>query len=256
MLHPSKQEGLQSWWCCTSHQNQDWFYSTEKPVTPEKENLIWDNELLPTVGEGQVADHVRSINGHHKSMRPESMHLRVPRQLAGKVAKPLSFISEKSCQTGEVPSDWKRGSITPTFKKGIKKGRGTTGKSVPPLVLARSWSTQRLSLEGTTGIHLVQAPCSSRMTWRPLLRIVSRWLWNISREGDSETSLGNLFQGSVTLTVKIFFLMFRQNFLWLSLCLVSVVLPLGTNEKSLAPYSWHPPFRYLHTLIRSPPSLL
>ena len=38
-----------------------------------------------------------------------------------------------------------------------------------------------------------------------------------SREGDSTTSLGSLFQGSVTLGVKKFFLMFRRNFLCFSL---------------------------------------
>jgi len=35
---------------------------------------------------------------------------------------------------------------------------------------------------------------------------------NISREGDSTTSLGSLFQGSVTFKVKKFFLTFRWNF--------------------------------------------
>jgi len=42
---------------------------------------------------------------------------------------------------------------------------------------------------------------------------LSRWVWNISREGDSTASLGSLGQGSVTLRGKKFFLMFRQNFL-------------------------------------------
>jgi len=40
----------------------------------------------------------------------------------------------------------------------------------------------------------------------------------ISREGDSTAPLGSLFQGSVTLSGKKFFLMFRQNFLCFSLC--------------------------------------
>ena len=51
------------------------------------------------------------------------------------------------------------------------------------------------------------------------------------------SSLGSLFQGSVTLRGKKFFLMFRQNFLCFSLCLLPLVLPLGTTEKSLAPSS-------------------
>jgi len=43
-------------------------------------------------------------------------------------------------------------------------------------------------------------------------------------------SLGNLFQGSVTLRVKKFFLMFSWNFLHFSLCPLPLVLSLGTTE--------------------------
>jgi len=49
---------------------------------------------------------------------------------------------------------------------------------------------------------------------------------NISREGDSTASLGSLFQCSITLRGKKFFLMFRQNFLCLSLCpLYRLIVP-------------------------------
>lgn len=44
--------------------------------------------------------------------------------------------------------------------------------------------------EGTTTGHLVQPPCSSRVTQSALLRVVSRWLLSISREEDSTTSPG------------------------------------------------------------------
>ena len=81
-------------------------------------------------------------------------------------------------------------------------------------------------------------PCRSRVTYSRLHRTLSRWVLNISREGDSTTSLGSLFQCSITLRGKKFFLMFRWNFLGFSLCPLPLVLSLGTTEKSLAP-SWH-----------------
>lgn len=44
--------------------------------------------------------------------------------------------------SGEVLTDWKRGNITPFFKKGGKKKKVwvTAGKSVSPLYLTRLWS--------------------------------------------------------------------------------------------------------------------
>jgi len=66
---------------------------------------------------------------------------------------------------------------------------------------------------------------------------VSREVLNICREEDSTTPLDSLFEDSVTLRVKKIFLLLRWNYLCFSLCLMPLVLLLGTTEKSLAPSS-------------------
>ncbi|GAB0204184.1 mitochondrial enolase superfamily member 1 [Grus japonensis] len=90
---------------------------TDGPATQGRD---WENAEPPTVGEDQVQEYLRNLKVH-KFMGPDEMHPRVLREWADEVARPLTIIFEKSWQSGEVPTDWKRGSISLIFKKGKKE---------------------------------------------------------------------------------------------------------------------------------------
>lgn len=62
-----------------------------------------------------MCDHLRNLNVC-KSVGPEEMQLRVLRELADVLTRPLSMIFAKSWQSGEVPGDWTKVSVVPIFK--------------------------------------------------------------------------------------------------------------------------------------------
>ena len=100
--------------------------------------------------------------------------------------------------------------------------------------------TEWYGLKGTSGGHPVQPPCPSRVTQSRLHRTLSRRDLNISREADFTTSRGSLGQGSVTLRGKKFFLMFRRNFLCLSLCPLPLRPQTGLHQSGhCKPLHWH-----------------
>ncbi|KAK4814166.1 hypothetical protein QYF61_009984 [Mycteria americana] len=91
---------------CSSHTAQ----------VSEGKGRDWENEKPPTVD--QVRDHLRNLKVH-KLMGPDEMHPWILGETEG-----LSIIFEKSWQSGEIPTDWKTGNITPIFKKGKKEDPG------------------------------------------------------------------------------------------------------------------------------------
>ena len=91
---------------------------------PEVREEAYRKDDFPLVEEDCVRDSLSDLDVH-KSMGPDGMHPRVLRELADVIAEPLFVIFERSWRTGEVLEDWRKASVTPTFKKGKKEDPGS-----------------------------------------------------------------------------------------------------------------------------------
>jgi len=91
---------------------------TELVADSNDKNL--EKEDLPAVCEDQVLDHLKNLEVH-KSVGPNKIYPQVLRELVDEVAKMLCIIFEGLWQFGEIHTHWKRGNITPLFKKGKKR---------------------------------------------------------------------------------------------------------------------------------------
>lgn len=98
---------------------------------------------------------------------------------------------------------------------------------------------------GGKGPAGVAVPNSPAQAGSPRTRSRSRWLLNVSGEGDSTSPLGNLCQRQGHSRSERVFPDVRRRPLPLA-------LPLGSTRKSPDLSSLCPPFRYLYTLARPP----
>ena len=112
--------------------------SSHTAQVAERKGKNWENEVLPSVSEDQVWDHLKNLKVH-KSVGPNKIHPWVLRELVEEVAKLLFIIFDRSWQSGVVHTDWK-GETQTLVSRREEKIWGTTGQSVSPLCLARSWS--------------------------------------------------------------------------------------------------------------------
>ncbi|CAM5114232.1 unnamed protein product [Eretmochelys imbricata] len=86
-------------------------------------STAWRGGDQPSMEKEVVWNYLEKLD-EHKSMGPDALHPRVLKELADVNAEPLAIIFENSWQSGEVPDDWKKANVVPTFKKGKEEDPG------------------------------------------------------------------------------------------------------------------------------------
>jgi len=99
------------------------FNNTGRPWaawSPELEDHGCGNSDFPFVD----TEIVRNQLNVHRSMGPDGIHPRVLKDLADVMAGPLSITCQRSCESGEVPADWKLANVIPIYKNGMREDPG------------------------------------------------------------------------------------------------------------------------------------
>ena len=86
------------------------------PELPPRTSSTVEELIIP---EEIVQNKLRSLNPY-KSFGPDGIHSRLLRELAGNIVGPIAAMFNRTIECGVVPSDWKKGIISPIFKKGSK----------------------------------------------------------------------------------------------------------------------------------------
>lgn len=94
----------------------------------------WGRKSPPTVRAEQVQEHLMGPNAY-KSMGLDGRHPGALKEPACRVL--LSIIFETAWLSPRSRITGKRGPVTPIYKKGSKRIRGTTGWRIPALCLGR-----------------------------------------------------------------------------------------------------------------------
>ena len=107
--------------------------------------------------------------------------------------------------------------------------------NLPEMKIRHSRIAESQNHRGWKGSLEISLFIPLQVLYNRLYRKTSREVLSISREGDSTTSLGSLFQCSAIHEVKKFFLIFRWNLLCSSLCPLPLIIISGHHWKEVGP---------------------
>lgn len=96
-----------------------------------EETFIWPEDIVNAqnylseivVGDKEVLEKLRKLKPS-KAAGPDGLYPRVLKEVCEVISKPLSVIFKQSLETGEIPNDWKQGTIIPIYKKGDRTEPG------------------------------------------------------------------------------------------------------------------------------------